>query len=114
MTYDIPTTYIYHAKSRLNTPVWGSLRSPNKPHPLPGLYLSEVAETGLHDGLEITKCWVTTRRHSVVHCSSVKLITASPSMIFNHIHHYKLEAVPTCPVKLAKRHFVLVSLRAFP
>ena len=21
--------YIYHAKSRLNTPVWGSLRSPN-------------------------------------------------------------------------------------
>ena len=22
-------TYIYHAKSRLNTPVWGSLRSPN-------------------------------------------------------------------------------------
>ena len=23
-------TYIYHAKSRLNTPVWGSLRSPNK------------------------------------------------------------------------------------
>ena len=31
-TTDIPTdrpTYIYHAKSRLNTPVWGSLRSPN-------------------------------------------------------------------------------------
>ena len=28
-TTDIPT-YIYHAKSRLNTPVWGSLRSPNK------------------------------------------------------------------------------------
>ena len=27
-TTDIPT-YIYHAKSRLNTPVWGSLRSPN-------------------------------------------------------------------------------------
>ena len=24
-----PITYIYHAKSRLNTPVWGSLRSPN-------------------------------------------------------------------------------------
>ena len=23
-------TYIYHVKSRLNTPVWGSLRSPNK------------------------------------------------------------------------------------
>ena len=23
-------SYIYHAKSRLNTPVWGSLRSPNK------------------------------------------------------------------------------------
>ena len=22
-------SYIYHAKSRLNTPVWGSLRSPN-------------------------------------------------------------------------------------
>ena len=22
--------YIYHAKSRLNTPVWGSLRSPNE------------------------------------------------------------------------------------
>ena len=21
--------YIYHAKSRLNTPVWGALRSPN-------------------------------------------------------------------------------------
>ena len=28
-TTDIPTYYIYHAKSRLNTPVWGSLRSPN-------------------------------------------------------------------------------------
>ena len=24
-------SYIYHAKSRLNTPVWGSLRSPNYP-----------------------------------------------------------------------------------
>ena len=33
------TGYKYHAKSRLNTPVWGSLRSPNYspllPHPLP-------------------------------------------------------------------------------
>ena len=31
-TTDIHTDiiiYIYHAKSRLNTPVWGSLRSPN-------------------------------------------------------------------------------------
>ena len=29
-TTDIPTNiYIYHANSRLNTPVWGSLRSPN-------------------------------------------------------------------------------------
>ena len=25
-------SYIYHAKSRLNTPVWGSLRSPNNNH----------------------------------------------------------------------------------
>ena len=32
LTYDRHTyrhIYIYHAKSRLNTPVWGSLRSPN-------------------------------------------------------------------------------------
>ena len=28
-TTDIHTDIIYHAKSRLNTPVWGSLRSPN-------------------------------------------------------------------------------------
>ena len=28
---DIPT-YIYHVKSRLNTPVWDSLRSPNEIH----------------------------------------------------------------------------------
>ena len=26
---DIPTHCIYHTKSQLNTPVWGSLRSPN-------------------------------------------------------------------------------------
>ena len=29
MKYRIYIIYIYHAKSRLNTPVWGSLRSPN-------------------------------------------------------------------------------------
>ena len=31
LTYDRHMhIYIYHAKSRLNTPVWGSLRSPNR------------------------------------------------------------------------------------
>ena len=28
----IRTEHIYHPKSRLNTPVWGSLRSPNNIH----------------------------------------------------------------------------------
>ena len=28
-TIFLVNTYIYHAKSRLNTPVWGSLSSPN-------------------------------------------------------------------------------------
>ena len=55
LTYDRHIN-IYHAKSRLNTPVWGSLRSPNNsPHEEEEEeeMSSEDEEDFFDDGLEV-------------------------------------------------------------
>ena len=64
LTYDRHTPtyrqhiYIYHAKSRLNTPVWGSLRSPNYKRNKFGILFTQIYYS---DGLlsvytDVTRC----------------------------------------------------------
>ena len=63
-TVDIQTDtcYIYHVKSRLNTPVWGSLRSPNNNHiPVKNLIFHVIAHI-----LSNTLCTVLDEKKEVI------------------------------------------------
>ena len=59
--------YIYHAKSRLNTPVWGSLRSPNN----------------------FTHCYITLHRLQVHHLTLTLFIHNQYNINTLFIHTYK-------------------------